>query len=296
MPTLSIIIPTHKRADILRRTLEHVEAQTIKDELEVIVVSDGHDEKTAEFMNHHTWQVPVKFIEIPKSHQGAARNKGVSMAKAPLALFIGDDIFLHPEACEQHVRAHRNPKYKEFTESNWDLGFPPRSVLGFTTWDSTLRITPVMQWLEKTGWQFGYGKIKQHAHGFLPAAIQHSFTYTSHISLPTHIAQKIQFLDDVSLYGWEDIEWGLRLKNAGVRLFYEPNAKAYHHHLMILEESLKRMRTLGESAVKMEKLNPELDIVPKGFKKHAYKAVSFLPTMRGRHAKAFLEGLEKEAK
>jgi hypothetical protein len=246
-------------------------------------------------MNHHTWQVPVTFIEIPKSHQGAARNKGVTLAKAPLVLFIGDDAFLKSDACEEHVRAHKNPKYKELGFGNWDLGFPPRAVLGFTTWDPTLRITPVMQWLEKSGWQFGYEKIKQYAHGFLPASIQHSFTYTIHISLPTHVVQKIQFLEDVSLYGWEDIEWGLRLKNAGVRMFYEPNARAYHYHLMILEESLKRMRTLGESAVKMEKLNSEMDIVPKGLKRYAYKVVSFLPTMRGRHAKAFLEGLEKDS-
>lgn len=165
------------------------------------------------------------------------------------------------------------------------------AVLGFTTWDPAVGITPVMKWLEKSGWQFGYPMIAGYAHAPIPADMQHRFTYTSHISVPRETALKIPFREDVSLYGWEDIEWGMRLKNAGVKLFYEPDAKALHHHHMTMEDSLKRMETLGKSAVAMEKIAPELKIVPRGFKRLKYWLASIFPTMRGKHSAAFVRGI-----
>ena len=103
MPTLSIIIPTHERADILARCLEHIEQQTVAHDLEVIVVSDGHDAKTAELFANRSWHVPLQFLEIEKSQQGTARNRGVKEAKGYYVLFIGDDILLSPNACEAHL-------------------------------------------------------------------------------------------------------------------------------------------------------------------------------------------------
>ncbi len=109
---LSVIIPTHRRADLLMSCIEHLERQTVKEQIEVIVVSDGHDRDTAHMMERAHWNIPVQFVEIPKSQQGVARNKGVSMAKAPLLLFIGDDILLTPGACEAHLKAHETLKKK----------------------------------------------------------------------------------------------------------------------------------------------------------------------------------------
>ncbi len=273
MPTLSIIIPTHKRPEILRECLQRIESQTIAKELEVIVVSDGHDEATTRMMeSHHSSLIAHRFLEVPKSQQGVARNRGVQEATGERVLFIGDDIFLDRHACEKHAEG---------------VG----AVLGFTTWDPTVGINKVMVWLEESGWQFGYPNIAQYAHGILPKHIQQRFTYTSNISLPLVTAKAVPFREDVTLYGWEDIEWGMRLKEE-VPLFYEPDAKALHHHHMTLEQSLQRMETLGQSAVEIEKIAPQLNVVPKGWKRTAYEMLSRFPTMGGAHRKAFLRGLE----
>lgn len=275
MPQLSIIIPTHKRSKILARCIEHIEQQTIADDLEVIVVSDGHDDKTSALFKKSTWQVPVKFLEISKSQQGTARNRGVKDATSPLCLFIGDDALLEPNACEAHVQAHKQQQ----------------AVLGFTTWDPSADITPVMRWLEQSGWQFAYPKIAEYAHTTIPQSIQHRFAYTINISLPTALARKFPFREDITMYGWEDIEWGMRLRNAGVRLFYEPRARALHNHHVDFETSLKRMETLGKSAVHIKKLAPEFDRLPTGWKLLGYRIAALLPTMTGKHRKAFLKGI-----
>ncbi len=290
-PTLSLIIPTHKRAAILARCLEHIEAQTARDALEVIVVSDGPDTPTRELMERKIAETPdtfprresmYRYIETPKAQQGVARNRGVAEARAPIVLFVGDDIFLDAAACAQHIAAHAILN-KKTTEAE--------AVLGFTTWDPALKITPVMRWLERSGWQFGYPRIEPYAGTHVPPEIQHRYTYTSHISVPTDVAKNHPFREDVSLYGWEDIEWGLRLAQADIRLFYQKNARAYHHHPMMLEQSLQRMETLGKSAVIMERSVPGLSLTPKGWKRMAYGIAQWLPTMRGRHMRALLKGI-----
>lgn len=320
---LSLIIPTHKRPEILRECLRRIERQTIVDQLEVIVVSDGQDEETSrvfETMAKGEWQranenrnsqfptsplglrgagairnSSLRFLEIPPCHQGVARNRGVQAATADLCLFLGDDIFLEPDACEKHLEARASCEGQVAKGLPLAIRNSQFAILGFTTWDPTLEITEMMRWLETSGWQFGYPMIEKFSHQFLPSNIQHLFTYTSHISLPTAVAKQFPFREDVTLYGWEDIEWGLRLAKAGIRLFYEPDAKAFHHHPMTLEDSLKRMETLGRSAVEIEKIVPELNVVPKGWKKIAYALASKFPTMRGRHARAFLRGTERSS-
>ncbi len=295
VPELSIIIPTFKRADILVKCLEHIERQTMAKRLQVIVVSDGHDDATADLMTHilqsenrETGSLhSLVFLDIPKTHQGVARNRGLAMATAPRVLFIGDDIFLEPDACAMHVVETQNLASLQRPGAE-------TAVLGFTTWDPALKITRVMRWLEKTGWQFGYPMIEQYAHGAIPEDIQYQFTYTSHLSLPTETAKAHMFREDVSLYGWEDVEWGMRLRAAGVKLVYEPDAKALHHHPMTLEQSLQRMETLGRSAVQLEKIVPAMNRVPHGFKRAAYQLLALLPTMRGKHAAAFLKGIAME--
>ena len=300
-PLLSVIIPTHNRPEILRACLEHLERQTIADQLEVIVVSDGPDEQTKSIVVGALHAMPlVKYFDIPKSHQGVARNRGMQEATAPVILFIGDDIFLASDACALHLQAHSSPLPRRAERGVGEgLGV---GVLGFTTWDPAVGITPVMEWLEHSGWQFGYPMIEPFNHSTIPSAIQHHFTYTSNISLPTAIAKKFPFREDVTLYGWEDVEWGWRLKNAGlppgalggaqggVELFYEPDARALHHHHMTMEDSLKRMETLGKSAVIMDRIAPELHLVPRGWKLLKYRIASLLPTMRGRHSRAFVRG------
>ncbi len=272
-PKLSVIIPTHNRPEVLEQCIAHLSKQTIAQDIELIVIDDVHNAK-------RDWQMPVRYYTVPPCHQGAARNHGVKKAQASTVMFLGDDMFLSPDACELHLKHHTNHS-------------TPIAVLGIVDWDPEVGITHVMRWLMKSGWQFGYNKIRQYAKVFVPNGMQHYFTYTSQISLSREVALRTPFREDVNLYGWEDIEWGMRLKDLGVRLFFEPKAKALHHHQISLSDSLKRMETLGRSAVEMAALVDGFDRVPKGLKRLKYEVAALLPTMGGKHRKAFLKGIKK---
>jgi glycosyltransferase involved in cell wall biosynthesis len=309
MPRLSIIIPTHKRPVTLQRCLDHIEKQTVKDALEVIVVSDGKNPATDTMFKRPLWTFPLHSFTIEKSQQGICRNRGVERASSSLILFIGDDIFLMPDACEKHLAAHAkfqipnskfqtNPKYQISNSPSGTKNYEPGTgnsvaVLGHVTWDPAVGITKTMKWLERSGWQFGHGKIAKYRNALLPKDTQHWFTYTSHISLPTDVALAHPFQPSSSLYGWEDIAWGKRLAQAGVKLFFDPDAKALHHHKLTLQDSLKRMKILGASAKITEQAYPSLKLTPTGAKHATYRVFALLPTLRGRHCRAFLEGMRK---
>ncbi len=178
MPLLSVIIPTHCRPKILEECLSHLERQTVVGDIEVIIVSDGGDIETADVAKKHASE-RVMFFSVSPCHQGSARNQGLAHASGKYILYIGDDIFLATDACELHLKTLRE--------------HPDAALLGFITWDPAVGITPVMRWLEQSGWQFGFPKLASYAENFLPKKIQHRFTYTSHFSLSASLARQHLF-------------------------------------------------------------------------------------------------------
>jgi GT2 family glycosyltransferase len=126
----------------------------------------------------------------------------------------------------------------------------------------------------------------------VPEDMQHRFTYASNLSLPAGIAKTTPFPEGLTDYGWEDVVFGMELKKKNIGLVYEPSARAVHRHRIDLTDSLKRMRAIGKTAAIFAARDPAFDVLPKGWKLWAYRALALLPTMRGKHAKALLEGMK----
>ena len=259
---LSVIIPTHNRADILKTCLEKIIVQQGVD-FEVIVVNDGSTDDTKRIVAMTNDQFPMTnlhYIKQPASHQAVARNRGVKEATGDIIIFIGDDIFVEPGFLMKHHERHA-----EYPDENI-------VVLGYTTWDPSLEINAYMRFLESSGWQFGYEFLK-------PAMIgktdPYKFFYTSNISLKKSFFEKERFNEDFVCYGWEDTELGYRLwKNHGMRIYYEPQAIAYHHHQIPESELQKKMRDIGKSAVHFQRLQPDVRIIPMGIKADILKFAS----------------------
>jgi glycosyltransferase involved in cell wall biosynthesis len=253
---LSVIIPTHNRADILEICLNKITRQEGVD-FEVIVVDDGSEDHTAKVVAKYK---DVIYIKQKASQQGVARNKGAKKASGDILLFIGDDGFVEPGLLMQHMNAHTLNPDEEVV------------VLGFTTWDPFLEINSYMKFLEASGWQFAYHLL---APGFTDHPEPYKFFYTSNISLKKSLFDKEKFNTKFTEYGWEDIELGYRLwKTHGMRLFYEPDAKVLHHHVIPESALEKRMQTVGRSAVRFEKLRPRVQIIPRGLKGIVLKIVT----------------------
>lgn len=88
---ISVVIPTYKRAELLKKCLLSLNAQTFKDsDYEVIVVSDGPDEETRQLISGFNSNITYLHLEQKKG-PAAARNLGWLKASGLLVAFTDDD-------------------------------------------------------------------------------------------------------------------------------------------------------------------------------------------------------------
>jgi glycosyltransferase involved in cell wall biosynthesis len=95
-PMASVIIPTHNRAEMLRRAIASALAQTFTD-IELIVVSDGSSDHTAEVVESFA-DPRLCFLRHDTARgASAARNTGLRQARGEFVAFLDDDDEWLPE-------------------------------------------------------------------------------------------------------------------------------------------------------------------------------------------------------
>jgi glycosyltransferase involved in cell wall biosynthesis len=95
MPTVSVVIPTYNRTDILPRAIESVLAQTY-DDLELVVVDDGSSEDVESVVDRYD-DHRVRYIAHEENRgANAARNTGIEAADGDYLAFLDSDDEWHP--------------------------------------------------------------------------------------------------------------------------------------------------------------------------------------------------------
>jgi len=113
MPKVSVVIPTYRRPDSLKRLLDKLEHQTFKD-FEVIVIVDG-DRETFEALSDIKGKkpYPIKLEIIPNSGCNIARNRGIELAEGEIIAFTDDDCIPDDDWLENGVKYFRQPAWKD---------------------------------------------------------------------------------------------------------------------------------------------------------------------------------------
>lgn len=302
----SVVIPTYNRSAILVECLEALLQQDfVKGEYEIIVVDDGSKDETKSVTQSFQKRKPceIHYLYQQNQGQGIARNRGVSAAKGKIVLFIGDDILVSRDFLKQHMEYHRRYHHEN------------GAVLGLILWDTRIPLSPFNDFMMRGGIFFGRFGGHQFAYDRLRGRnfADYNFFYTSNISLKRSLLLRFPFDDSFHSYGWEDIELGYRLtKEAGLKLYYNPHAVAYHYHPMDASSLETRMRAIGKSAHILHRKYPELKKVPSFWKRFFLQIISHplllrqaqnLSSKRGGKwhffyyyllsKKAFLEGIEE---
>jgi GT2 family glycosyltransferase len=96
-PTVSVVVPTKDRADVLPATLDSVLAQSYP-HLELVVVDDGSTDATAEVVGRYVdVDERVRFVQQPNAGVAAARNTGVRAATGSLLAYLDSDNTWEPD-------------------------------------------------------------------------------------------------------------------------------------------------------------------------------------------------------
>lgn len=90
-PKLSVIIPAHNSEKYITKCLFSIVDQTLKD-IEIIIVDDGSTDKTSEILSVFSKNdARIRVINQEHKLQGAARNKGINVAKGEYIGFVDSD-------------------------------------------------------------------------------------------------------------------------------------------------------------------------------------------------------------
>ena len=97
-PEISVIVPVFNVKDSVKLTLEALVAQTIFEQLEILLVDDGSSDGSGAICQTYA-QAYKPFRYVYQENQGvsAARNKGLHLAKGNYVAFCDADDLPHPE-------------------------------------------------------------------------------------------------------------------------------------------------------------------------------------------------------
>lgn len=241
-PRISVVIPTIGRLVTLRRVLGHLDTQTVPHEkFEVIVAADARTERVGDLdrlLEGRSYQ--ARRVQGELAGASGARNAGWRAARAPLLLFIDDDILPEPTLIGEHLLWHGRHQARAV------------GVLGHVRWARELKVTPFMRWLEH-GIQFNYPSIKGEE------TVWGNF-YTANASVKRELVELAGGFDDVRLpYGYEDLDLALRMHELdGFRLLYNPAARAEHVHAMDLEFWKRRVTRIATAERWFVEMHPDI--------------------------------------
>lgn len=108
---VSVVVPTYKRPDLLRRCLEALQRQTLgAGGYEIIVCDDGPSEHAREVVRDRVAAMPggpaVHYLAISATQgPAAARNQGWRTARAPIVAFTDDDTVPDPRWLDAGLEA-----------------------------------------------------------------------------------------------------------------------------------------------------------------------------------------------
>ncbi len=219
---LSIVIPTYNRLPILKKcliALEHQQFRQDKDsqvlDYEVVLVDDGSTDGTLDWLTAHGDQFP-HVRSFAQNHAGpaAARNLGVKQALGEIIIFIDSDLVV----TEHFLQSHADALVKAEQRLGCDRLFTYGWVINTCNFDE-----PTSEPYKITDFSAAYfatGNVAIARKWLLEAGL---------------------FDTRFQLYGWEDLELGVRLKQLGLKLIKCPEAVGYHWHPAFSLDQIPRM-------------------------------------------------------
>lgn len=101
-PLVSVVVRTHKRKEVLRRTLQCLYHQTYRN-FEVVVVEDGAD-TAGDMVRSEFPGLNVRYLATGENvGRGRAGNIGVEHTRGELICFLDDDDFYYPDFIAAHA-------------------------------------------------------------------------------------------------------------------------------------------------------------------------------------------------
>lgn len=192
---LSVVIATKDRARYLERALASLRRQQGAPPFEVIVVDNGSSDDTRQVVAraNEMSAAPVRYEREPEPNRGKARNRAIAVATGEIVVFCDDDVQAPPDWVAAHARAHESSAPAVVNGPILNVGsYDDRPKPRFTHYSR-------------------------------------AFLCTCNASIRRRALAAIGAFDEsFNLYGWEDTELGVRLREAGLAWRFAWDAYIWH--------------------------------------------------------------------
>jgi glycosyltransferase involved in cell wall biosynthesis len=231
-PRVSVVVPTHNRAQRLRKLLQSLREQSVTpDAFEVIVVDDASADETRSVLDDEAAAGGLDLRVIRRDRSGgpaAARNQGWRAALAPLIAFTDDDCVAQPGWLEAGIAAGAaNPGAIVQGRTDPD----PGELESYGPFSHTLRIPEPTPWFE-----------------------------TCNAFYPRALLERLDGFDERTFSGpsGEDADLAWRAIESGADHVFSDDARVFHAVLDVGPIGRIRQATLRSDAVAAMARHPEL--------------------------------------
>ena len=224
---ISVVIPTYNRKLILEKCLFALENQILNENItsyEIVIVDDGSTDGTTKWIRENKNKLP-HVVLYEQSHGGPAlgRNLGVLKSINEIIIFIDSDIIVGNDFLITHAYKLLN-YWQKYNRNCFTYG----SVINTSNFDNPQK--------EKH-------KITD---------ISFAYFATGNVAISRDLLLKVGLFDtSFSLYGWEDLELGERLRKIGTKLIKCPEAKGFHWHPPFKYEQINSLISQESERAKM---------------------------------------------
>jgi glycosyltransferase involved in cell wall biosynthesis len=242
----SIIIPLYNRPQEIKELLHTLSKQTYT-AFEVLVIEDGSTKDAKDIVMSFNAELDIHYFFKENGGQGFARNYGFEKAKGDYFIVFDSDCLIpsnYLETVKNHLFDHHLDAF----------GGPDDAHPSFTPIQKAISYS--MTSLFTTG---GIRGKKKNAGGtFHPRSFN--------MGISRKVWEKVGGFIITRL--GEDIEYSIRIHEAGFKIGLIPNAKVYHKRRTDFKAFWKQLHFFGRARINIYKFFP-----------HTLKAVHFFPAL-----------------
>jgi hypothetical protein len=236
----SVVIPTYQRCGLIVRMVQALERQSY-DDFEIVVVVDGSTDGTAAALRKLDLGVPLTVLEQRNEGAATARNAGAGASRGELLLFLDDDMEADPRMLTEHDRSHREGATLVLGHLAVHGGSP-----------ATLLTQEVSTWSERRRVLLSRPSVEVPLAHLLTGQMS-----ISRIAFQQIGGFDISFTRD-GLFGGEDLDFGYRVRKAGLRVTFNPAAVSYQLYDVDPALYTRRSREAGRAAQELLSKHPDL--------------------------------------
>jgi glycosyltransferase involved in cell wall biosynthesis len=237
--SVSVIIPTYNRKEMLLESLQSLALQTFpSDGFEVIVVDDGSTDGTRA-VEAHSFPFALRYLWQPNGGDAAARNHGAEQSRSDILVFIDDDIVIEPDflTCLIHEHEACNDLIVVGAMNPWAAGATQLASAGYSPPAATDAAATV--------------------------SVPFTEVFSNSMSVRREAYFRIGPMDNLGFSGssmWCDVDFAYRSHQQGFRFLRCNRARYWHRDFAVrsLSRLAGRLKTAAFRAVVLFQRYPEL--------------------------------------